>query len=53
MAAMDADLVAGRYDAPGEMAFRCGPEVWPAGTTVPRWGDGMGPQTVLPGTRPG
>lgn len=53
MAAMDADLAAGRYDAPGPMAYRCGPEVWPPGTTVPRWGDGMGPQTVLPGTRPG
>ena len=46
-AAIDADLAAGRLDGVGVPTFRCGPEVWPEGTTTPRWGDLMGPPARL------
>jgi len=52
-ASIDADLAAGRFDGPGPMTYRCGPEVWPVGTRAPRWGDLMGPQTVAPTTDAG
>ena len=52
-ASIDADLAAGRFDGPGPMTYRCGPEVWPVGTRAPRWGDLMGPQTVVPTTEAG
>jgi hypothetical protein len=46
-AAIDADLAAGLLDGVGQPTYRCGPEVWPEGTTTPRWGDLMGPPARL------
>jgi 2-hydroxy-3-keto-5-methylthiopentenyl-1-phosphate phosphatase len=46
MASIDADVAAGRYAAAGSTEFRCGPEVWPEGTTRPIWGNGLTPRAM-------
>jgi len=51
-AEIDADLANGRLRATSQTRFRCGPEVWPSGTTVPRWGDLMGPASVRSAPEP-
>jgi HAD superfamily phosphoserine phosphatase-like hydrolase len=46
LAAIEAGLAAGRFGPALSTEYRCGPEVWPEGTTTPPWANGLAPPAV-------